>query len=74
MCFFLSEKARKKKCIAVAVSKLLTMADPIRFYIREFIQNSIWGTAHHDKLKSIKKIYGHHAFYFMGGISKVGDE
>jgi hypothetical protein len=22
----------------------------------------------------MKKIYGHHAFYFVGGISKVGDE
>jgi hypothetical protein len=22
----------------------------------------------------MKKIYGHHAFYFVGSISKVGDE
>jgi hypothetical protein len=22
----------------------------------------------------MKKIYGHHPFYFVGGISKVGDE
>jgi hypothetical protein len=22
----------------------------------------------------MKKIYGHHAFYFLGGISKVGEE
>jgi hypothetical protein len=22
----------------------------------------------------MKKIFGHHAFYFVGGISKVGDE
>jgi hypothetical protein len=22
----------------------------------------------------MKKMYGHHAFYFLGGISKVGDE
>jgi hypothetical protein len=43
------------------------MADPIRFYNREFIQISVWGTACLDKLKSMKKIYGHHAFYFMGG-------
>ena len=50
------------------------MADLIRFYNRESIQISIWGTPYLDKLKSMKKIYGHHAFYFVGGISKVGDE
>ena len=52
----------------------LTMADLIRFYNRESIQILIWGTACLDKLRSMKKIYGHHAFYFVGGISKVGDE
>ena len=50
------------------------MADLIRFYNRESIQILIWGTACLDKLRSMKKIYGHHAFYFVGGISKVGDE
>jgi hypothetical protein len=32
------------------------------------------GTACIDKLKSMKKIYGHHAFHFVEGISKVGHE
>jgi hypothetical protein len=47
------------------------MADPIRFYDREFIQISIWGTTYLDKLKSMKKMYGHHAFYFVGVFQKL---
>jgi hypothetical protein len=56
------------------VNFILTMADPICFYNREFIQISTWGTACLDNLNQWKKYMVITHFISGGWISNVGEE